>query len=172
VIEHKERGRLELAAPLGRLLAAAIVAPGRRPVTTVLVPVPSSPSATRHRGHDPVLRITRASRRSLPGRRVVVRPVLRHRRRTLDQSGLDVGERVANLDAAFVATQAVHQGPAPTDCDVVVTDDVCSSGATLAAAVAALVRVGVPASLIRGAVVAAPVLRSRRGPPTHTTDHW
>ena len=156
LVVHKEQGRLSLARPLGVLLQAAVVAgrAGRRG-PEVLVPVPSRRSVTRRRGHDPVTRMARVAAPAL-GTSVSVRPVLGHRRRVIDQSGLDLEQRRANLGGAL----AVIASPAQLGGhDVVLVDDICSSGSTLAAASRALRSVGVPAERIRAAVVATPVLR-------------
>lgn len=184
LLAHKEERRLALARPLGVLLAAAVVdavghaTPLRKelPVRVVLVPVPSRAAATRQRGHDPVLRMSRRAATTLraattqtatPGRATSPPPrlarVLVHRRRVRDQSGLDLSERQRNLDGAF----AVRAGAdlrrrlgAPTT-SLVVVDDVCSSGATLAAAASTLVSSGVDPARISAAVVAAPALHIR-----------
>lgn len=156
LVAHKEQGRLPLARPLGVLLQAAVAA-GRadRCGPEVLVPVPSRRSVTRRRGHDPVTRMARSAAPAV-GPSVSVRTVLGHSRRVIDQSGLDIEQRQANLAGALQVTASpVQLG----GCDVVLVDDVCSSGSTLAAASRALRSVGVPAARIRAAVVATPVLR-------------
>lgn len=165
VVGHKEEGRLALARPLGRLLAAAVAASCARQAepgtdAIVMVPVPSRRAATRRRGHDPVRAMARAAARSLPHVDSRVRPVLRHRRTVADQSGLDVFERHANLSDALVVS-----GPArwPRTASIVVVDDICSSGATLTAAAQALTAAGVPRARISAAVVAAPTLRTGAG---------
>lgn len=152
VVAHKEHGRLALARPLGRLLAAGVATALDDPTDpVVLVPVPSRRSVTRARGHDPVLRMARAAARTLGGDASVA-AVLRQRRRVDDQSSLSLGQRQANLRGAL------HAVDPPPLAHVVVVDDVCSSGATLTAAVAALVAAGSPAHHIRAVVVASPVV--------------
>jgi predicted amidophosphoribosyltransferase len=69
LVSHKEHGRLSLAQPLGRALGAAAFAAvssaaagqprARGPV--LIVPVPSSWSSRRRRGHDPVARMARVA---------------------------------------------------------------------------------------------------------------
>lgn len=163
VVAHKEQGRLALAGPLGRLLAAAVEAAveaapeaapealepvraaahpdpasGRaRPV--VLVPVPSARPSVRARGHDPLLRISRAAAARLRrrGYHSCVAAVLRHSRAVADQAGLSATGRVANLTGAFTLARPLP----PTAC-LVVVDDVVTSGASLAEAVRALRAVG------------------------------
>lgn len=158
LVTHKEHAGLSLARPLGLLLAAAVAAgldDPARPV--VLVPIPSLRRTTRSRGHEPVRRMALAAVAALGGEsRMDV--VLRHRRRVDDQSHLSVEQRRANLDEAFSAIRSVA---APSEAVVVIVDDVCSSGATLAAAAHALRCHGLPAARIRAAVVASPALRVR-----------
>lgn len=159
VIAHKEHARRALDGPLGALLASAVQAVthdvGVATPGCVLVPVPSLRSTVKARGHDSVADIAREASRRLEGT-PPVRRALRHTRRVRDQSGLDVTERRANLEAAL----AVH-GQIGTGATVVVVDDLCSSGATLASAVCALQRT-TPAQVV-AAVVAAPRLRRRPG---------
>jgi predicted amidophosphoribosyltransferase len=175
LVAHKERGQLTLARPLGLLLAVAVVA-GRnerthlgreaRAMPEVLVPVPSRRWTTRRRGHDPVARMARSAAPGLGGSVTVV-TLLGHSRRVADQSGLDLQQRRANLGGALQVTrQAAAQPALLAGRDVVLVDDICSSGATLAAAARALQGVGVSPSQIRAAVVATPVLRQNGGSST------
>ena len=145
LLAHKERGRTTLVTPLGALLATAAAAYGPG---VVLVPVPSSPTAVRERGHDHARRLAAAA-----GRRTGLRsaPLLRVARSLADQSGLDAAGRSANLHGALVA------GRSALGRAVVVVDDIVTTGATLAEAARALEAAGAD---VRGAaVVAATVLR-------------
>ncbi|WP_240917140.1 ComF family protein [Nocardioides sp. HDW12B] len=172
VLAHKERACHGLARPLGELLAVAVEAaagPGPRPGPVVLVPVPSHPTVVRTRGHDPLLRLTRAAAVTLRRRGVAaaVRPLLRAHARPRDQAGLDAVARAANLRDAFAVRPAaglaagLASGPAVGG-PLLVVDDVLTTGATAREAQRALERAGVPVDAV--AVVAA---TTRRLPPGH-----
>ena len=155
LVAYKERGLLRLAGPLGAAVAAAVRAlpPGPSVVVPVLVPVPSSPSAVRLRGHDPTARIAGVAARRLGGGVRAVR-ALRQGRAVADQAGLGAAGRAANLSGALVAAPR----RIPVGAPVVVVDDVLTTGATAAEAARALRSVG---CLVLGvAVVAATPRRS------------
>ncbi|MFB7518031.1 ComF family protein [Streptomyces sp. NPDC056144] len=143
LVAHKERGALALAGPLGGALAAAVAAAGG-PVTgssvppLLLVPVPSSRSSVRARGHDPTRRIALAAAARLrrAGRDARVVPVLRQRRYVADQAGLGARGRHANLAGAL---EVVPGGGRLLEAGrVVLVDDVMTTGASLAEAARAL----------------------------------
>lgn len=150
VLGHKEHRQLALAGPLGHLLAEAVagllgdVAP--HPGRVVLVPVPSRPSSTRARGHDPTATITRVAAAALRARGLDVRRValLRTRPGLADQAGLDAAGRAANLAGALRVHPAgvARLARAGLPVHVVVTDDVITTGATAAEAQRALAAVG------------------------------
>jgi predicted amidophosphoribosyltransferase len=126
LLRYKERGRRDLAGPLGALLAAVLDdAVGATPVS--LVPAPSRPAAARERGGDHVARLCRAVAARRPGVRVA-RP-LRLARRARDSVGLDAAQRAANLAGRVRvrpgAVPALGAGP------VLLVDDVVTTGATL-----------------------------------------
>ncbi len=157
VIGHKERGLLALAAPLGLLLAQAVVAGLQRPGPVILVPVPSRRSSVRARGHDPTYTMTSAAARHL---RAVGYDASAHRLLAIrgpiqDQAGLTAQQRADNLagslwcpSAALLALRRRRTGGR-----VVVCDDVLTTGATAREAQRALEAVGVGPEAI--AVVAA-----------------
>lgn len=146
VLAHKEHGVFALAPPLGRVLGAALspVLAGR----AVLVPVPSRPGVVRARGHDPMLRITRAAARSLrgQGRQVVVARLLEVRGPVLDQAGLNSAERAANLTGSMAVRTPVREALARSrsPVSIVVCDDVLTTGATAREAQRALENSGLP----------------------------
>lgn len=154
LLAHKEHGRLQLTAPLGRALATAVQVHGRDPV--VLCPVPSSPNAVRQRGHDHAMRLARAGAAALRSQGVdaVAARLLLPARQVADQSGLTTAARAANLHRALRATGVLGGR-------VVIVDDVVTTGATLVEAARALTAYG---HLVGGASVVAATARRPRSP--------
>lgn len=185
LLAHKERGALQLAAPLGAALAAAVRAalslrvcgasadahshgalyPPGTPTPglpaglaeVLLAAVPSGRRSTAARGHDPMRRIARAAAAELRRTGVPARaaPVLRQRRPVADQSQLSGPRRLENLSGAL----AVRAGSVPLvrGCWVVVVDDVLTTGASVAEAARAVAAVG-------GRVAGAAVIAATRPP--------
>lgn len=163
VLAHKEHGQQALARPLGELLALAVdglLGPVTQPPgpPVVLVPVPSRAAAVRRRGRDPTGALVRWAARVLRsrGRNVVVAPALVTRAGLVDQSGLGIEARAANLRGSLRVRTGVVRGLAvrsPRIGGVVVCDDVVTTGATLVEASRALRAVGLP--VLGGATVAA-----------------
>ncbi|MFI0760395.1 ComF family protein [Streptomyces anulatus] len=150
LLAHKERGALGLAGVLGRALAGCVRAGAGRPGDAgplLLVPVPSAPSSTAARGHDPVRRIAAAAARDLrrAGLPAQVLPLLRQRRAVADQSGLGARQRRANLAGALELTagggRLLRHG-LPRLGRVILVDDLLTTGSTLAEAARAVGEAG------------------------------
>ena len=156
LLEYKERGRRELAGPLGQALAGGILELG---AATWLVPVPSRSSAARRRGGDHVRRLTDRAARALAAADVpaAVAPALRLARGARDSVGLDAAARAANLAGRI---RVRPTGLPPPGAGVVLVDDVVTTGATAAACTAALATSGVPVCAVLVLASAAPLLRT------------
>jgi predicted amidophosphoribosyltransferase len=166
LLEHKEQAVLTLTATLGRMLARSLAAclaaaeeAGPDGDGALIVPVPSRPAAVRSRGHDPVLRMSRAAAARLRsvGLDVAVAPLLRVGRPVRDQASLDREQRLANLRDAIRArpVRAARRGRI-----AVIVDDIVTTGATAGDCARALRAAGV--RVVGVAVVAATPLRGPR----------
>ena len=159
----KERGRAELAAPLGTALALAVAAVrlgvGRPSRPVVLVPVPASPAAVRARGRDHVRELTARAAAEVRALGVPATgcPALRRRGRIRDSAGLSVSQRRANLAGTF----ELDVPRRPSGALLVLVDDVVTTGATLTEAASALAA-GLPPGEFP--VVAAVVAATPRSP--------
>jgi predicted amidophosphoribosyltransferase len=146
IVAWKEESHSTVLRPLAYLLASSVAAlPVAGPLT--LVPVPTSRRSRRARGADLTrdLATTAAELLRPLGLQVAVTPALRLARQPADQSGLDAAQRSRNLAGAFVARGS------PRD-QLVVVDDIVTTGATIDEAVRALRAAG--HSPIAAAVVA------------------
>jgi len=157
VTAHKDQGRGDLGPVLAGLLAASLdvlVVPG-----AVLVPVPSSRAARRRRGDRPLGHLLRLAVAGVAGvDDVAVVDGLRVVRVLADQSGLDRAGRAANLRGAYAVRP--RMGSRLRGREVVLVDDVLTTGATLAEAARALRSHGVEPRA--AAVIAATRLRRER----------
>ncbi|WIB76319.1 phosphoribosyltransferase family protein [Curtobacterium sp. MCPF17_002] len=130
LLELKLRGRVDLARPLGSRFGALVrTALAEAPAGTVLLRVPPSPQGSRRRGFDPVA--------LLLARGGVRRPsTLERVRRRRDRAGPGQKERSAVERVA--ATVGTLRADRVTGRDVVVVDDVVTTGVTMAEAVRAV----------------------------------
>jgi len=131
VLAMKERRNLAVRAHVGAVLAAGLghlEARGEIPAGTVLVPAPTRARSARDRGGDPVEAVCRASGRP-------TRAVLSLAPGTADQSTLGAEERRANLSGS-VRAAGVPAG------ELIVVDDVVTTGATLQGSVEKLLALG------------------------------
>ncbi|MEU8898413.1 ComF family protein [Nocardia sp. NPDC048505] len=142
VLAAKERGRRDLSDPLGRALADGLTRLRSERRMLVLVPAPSRSAAARQRGGDPVVRAARAAARWLPDCRVA--PLLRVWRGVRDSVGLTPYERRHNLRGRIsVARGGADFAALPEKAEVVLVDDVLTTGATARESVRALAAAGV-----------------------------
>ncbi|QTJ69006.1 ComF family protein [Rhodococcus sp. ZPP] len=153
VIAAKERGRRDLAVPLGSAVAGALARlhqwgelapPEVAPV--VLVPAPTRSRAARMRGGDPVTRIAVAA---VGASRVC--PALAMRRGVRDSVGLSADQRRVNLEGGVLLTPRGHrfaqhvcsERSAAQRKTVVLIDDVSTTGATVAESIRVLSGAGI-----------------------------
>jgi ComF family protein len=150
----KYEGRRQVAGPLGQLLAATYRRQTRgraRLRFDAVLPVPLHPKRQAERGYNQSALLARGLARGvgLPVRE----DILYRSRHTPPQVGLDMGKRRANVAGAF-ACQPGH--PLLKGCRLLLVDDVCTTGATLAACAEALRAAG--ASEVWGLTLARPSL--------------
>ncbi|MGV2983006.1 ComF family protein [Microbacterium sp. AGC85] len=144
----KEDGETVLARPLGSALSVAVDHARGSISNLSFVPVPTGRAAFRRRGYRvPELLIRRAG---LP-----VSRVLKNVRVTADQRGLGIAERERNVVGSMRARHARDAG------DVLLIDDVVTTGATLDEAARALTSAGFR---VHGAVALAATPRHSRFP--------
>ncbi len=136
VLSFKERGRRDLAWPLGRMMAAVLpTLDGVDPATDGtwwLVPAPSRPVAARRRGGSHMLALARSTATALAtrGHPAAVAPALRLTSGARDSAGLPAAARITNLAGRV---RVDPSGAPPRGTPVVLLDDVVTTGATAAA---------------------------------------
>jgi ComF family protein len=148
VHELKYGGRRDLARPLGGAMAErlgeASVRDGCR--FALLLPLPLHPSRERERGYNQSALLAREISRS-SGVPVPAERLLRRTRRTRAQAGLGPARRGENVRGAFAADRS----PLLEGKEVVLVDDVATTGATALAAARALLAAGAAGVLVLAA---------------------
>jgi predicted amidophosphoribosyltransferase len=138
ILGYKERGRHRLARPLGALLAEGIAAAAPAGVLPlVYVPDTGGAARKRHGDHMRALASHAAETLTRAGRPVRVVDALRTRPGT-DSAELDASARAYAAQGKFSV-----RSPLPSVSEVVLVDDIITTGSTLAAATAALRHAGV-----------------------------
>lgn len=143
IVAVKERGRRDLIAPLARSLALGVhrlLEWGVLAPPLILVPAPTRRSAARRRGGDPVARMAAVACSARPD--IVVVPALRTAAGVRDSVGLSSAARERNIAGRVRVTRPVPPG------EVLVVDDVITTGATAGEAVRALRAAGVPVAAV------------------------
>jgi ComF family protein len=118
-----------VAGPLGGMLAQAAteLLAGGDGTVTLLIPVPLHKSRLRARGFNQAELIARAAARRLPQSAEISCTALVRQRDTVSQVGLSREERIQNVRDAF---RVVHAA-AVKDRELVLVDDVMTTGTTL-----------------------------------------
>ena len=132
IVAVKEHGRADLIAPLAVALRSGIdrlLAWGVIDTPLTVVPAPTRRSSARRRGGDPVTRIARAATAGLDGVRVV--QALRLRGLVRDSVGLSSADRQRNIAGRVKIIK-------PVSGDVLVVDDIVTTGATASESVRVL----------------------------------
>lgn len=147
IVAVKERGRTDLIAPLAVGLAAGLhrlQCWGMLDLPLTIVPAPTRRSAARRRGGDPIARIAATAVARHPG--MTVAAALRMRALTRDSVGLGSGARERNICGGVLLRRNLRGRLAAAGCpgDVLLVDDVVTTGATLAESVRVLRSAGVP----------------------------
>ncbi|MCV7348450.1 ComF family protein [Mycolicibacterium rhodesiae] len=137
IVALKEHGRRDLVAPLARALALGIhqlETWGILDTPFTIVPAPTRALAARSRGGDPVLRIANEATRQ--NQTITVIRALKTRAMVRDSVGLAVADRERNLNGRIKITKQVAG-------DVLLVDDIVTTGATAREAVRTLRESGV-----------------------------
>jgi predicted amidophosphoribosyltransferase len=127
ILAMKENGRGDLVAPLARALAVGVhrlLTWGMIETPLTIVPAPTRRSAARRRGGDPVTRLARAAVAGHPD--LAVAPALRMKALARDSVGLGTSARERNI-AGRVVLRGRRRGNLG---EVVIVDDIVTTGAT------------------------------------------
>jgi predicted amidophosphoribosyltransferase len=136
IVAVKEHGRADLIKPLAGALhfgLTNLVTWGVVDVPPHVVPAPTRRSAARRRGGDPVARMALAATAAWPG--ATVTRALRMRAFVRDSVGLSGTDRQRNVAGRVKATK-------PVAGDLLVIDDIVTTGATAAESVRVLAATG------------------------------
>ncbi|MBB3750307.1 putative amidophosphoribosyltransferase [Mycolicibacterium sp. BK634] len=136
IVALKEHGRRDLVAPLARALALGIhqlLGWGILDTPFVIVPAPTRVLAARRRGGDPVTRIAQKAAQNHPD--ITVTQAVRTRAWVRDSVGLTSADRERNVAGRIKIAR-------PVAGEVLLVDDIVTTGATAREAVRVLHETG------------------------------
>ncbi len=152
ILALKERGRADLVGPLAAALATGVhrlLSWGIVEAPLTVVPAPTRRSAARRRGGDPVTRLARTAVAGHPA--ITVAPALRMRALVRDSVGLGITARERNVAGRVLlrGTRLTQSGT-----EVLIVDDVVTTGATARESVRVLTAAGVRVTAVLTVAVA------------------
>ena len=127
IVATKDRGRTDLIAPLAQALALGVdrlLGWGLLDVPLTIVPAPTRSWAARRRGGDPVTRVATLATSGHP--HITVVRALRMTALARDSAGLDSAARERNIAGRVRLTRR----RLPADHEVLLVDDIVTTGAT------------------------------------------
>jgi predicted amidophosphoribosyltransferase len=145
IVATKDRGRTDLIAPLARGLALGVhrlIQWGLLDVPLTIVPAPTRNWAARRRGGDPVTRMAMLTTAGHPQMAVI--RALRMKALARDSAGLDSAARERNIAGRVLLTRR----RVPIDTEVLLVDDIVTTGATARESVRLLQTAGLRVSAV------------------------
>ena len=127
IVAMKDRGRIDLSVPLAGALALGVhrlLRWGLLDVPLTIVPAPTRGWAARRRGGDPVTRIATLATDAHP--HITVVRALRMKALARDSAGLGSSARERNIAGRVLLTRR----RVPVDDEVLLVDDIITTGAT------------------------------------------
>lgn len=145
IVAMKDRGRGDLVAPLAHTLALGVdrlLTWGLLDIPLIIVPAPTRRWSARRRGGDPVTRMAAKAVAGHPG--VAVVSVLRMKALARDSAGLGTGARERNVAGRVV----LRMRRPPQRGEVLLVDDIVTTGATARESVRVLRAAGMPVAAV------------------------
>jgi predicted amidophosphoribosyltransferase len=145
IVAMKDRGRADLLAPLARSLALGVhrlLLWGLLDVPLTIVPAPTRGWSARHRGGDPVTRI--ATLATAGHSDIAVVRALRMTALARDSAGLNSAARERNIAGRVLLTRR----RLPPRAELLLVDDIVTTGATARESVRVLRRAGARVSAV------------------------
>ena len=145
IVAMKDRGRTDLSTPLAHALALGVhrlLRWGLLDVPLTIVPAPTRSWAARRRGGDPVTRIATLAIARHPD--ITVVRALRMKALARDSAGLGSSARERNVAGGVLLTSR----PVPAEGEVLLVDDIVTTGATARESVRVLHTAGARVSAV------------------------